>query len=81
MRDEIMRELQCVSFAMDELRLFIDTHPDCAEARELFTKYALERKELTERYNNEISPMGGYCPEESDSWRWVSNSAWKGGEY
>ncbi len=79
MKDEIMRELQCVSFAMDELRLFIDTHPDCAEAKALFNEYAEKRKELKHRYNAEISPLGGYDAEETDCWRWVENSAWKGG--
>lgn len=81
MRDDIARQIQSVSFAMDDLRLFLDTHPDCVEAKELFTKYALERKELLMSYNEELSPMGGYCPEQADCWRWVSNSAWKGGEF
>lgn len=80
MRDELMRQIQAVSFAMDDLRLFLDTHPDCVEAREMFNKYAFERKDLVERYATEASPMGGYCPEETDCWRWVCNSAWKGGD-
>lgn len=79
MRDEVMRELQCVSFAMDELRLFIDTHPDCSEAIALFNEYAAKRKELVSRHNEEISPLGGYDAEDTDCWRWVNNSAWKGG--
>lgn len=81
MRNELMRQIQAVSFAMDDLRLFLDTHPDCTQARELFNKYALERKELTDRYDREVSPLGGYCPEIGDSWRWVDDTAWKGGEY
>ena len=44
MRDELMREIQSISFCMDELRLFIDTHPDCSEAIALFNEYAEKRK-------------------------------------
>ena len=81
MKDEMMRQIQAVSFAMDDLRLFLDTHPSCSQAMELFNKYALERKELIARYNSEVSPMCGYCPEETEGWRWVTNSAWKGGDH
>ena len=80
MRDNLMRQIQAVSFAMDELRLFIDTHPCNTEAIALFNKYAAERKELIERYNDEVSPIGGYCPENGDSWRWGCDTAWRGGE-
>ena len=79
MREELMRELQSVSFCMDELRLYLDTHPGCTEALSLFNEYAVKRKELVARYNAEISALGGYDAEESDCWRWADNSAWKGG--
>ena len=79
MREELMRELQSVCFCMDELRLFLDTHPDSAEALVMFNEYAAKRKELVGRYNAEISPLGGYDAEDTDCWRWVDNSAWKGG--
>ena len=79
MREELMRELQSVCFCMDELRLFLDTHPDCAEALTLFNEYAEKRKELVKHYNAEISPLGGYNSEDTDHWRWADNSAWKGG--
>lgn len=81
MREDLMLEIQQVSFAMDELRLFIDTHPDNKEAIGLFNDYSAKRRELLERYNNDVAPMSGYCPEVSDSWRWGVNSAWKGGEH
>ena len=79
MREDITRELQAVSFCMDELRLYLDTHPDCSEALALFNEYAGRRRELKKLYCEEISPLGGYGREYSDCWRWVDNSAWKGG--
>ncbi len=80
MRDDLMREIQSVSFCMDELRLFIDTHPCNGEAIALFNEYAEKRKELIARHNEEISPLGGYDGECTDTWRWGINSAWKGGD-
>lgn len=66
----LLLEIQRVSFAMDELRLFIDTHPDCTEAIALFNEYAEKRNELVCRYNSEIMPLSGYAAEQSGKWRW-----------
>lgn len=79
MNNNLMLEIQRVSFAMDELRLYIDTHPDNAEAIALFNDYGVKRKALIERYDQEVCPLGGYSTDRSATWRWGENSAWKGG--
>lgn len=68
--ENLLLEIQQISFAMDELRLFIDTHPDCNEAIALFNEYAEKRNELVCRYNSEIMPLSGYAAEQSGKWRW-----------
>lgn len=68
--DNPLLEIQKISFAMDELRLFIDTHPDCAEAIALFNEYAEQRSELVCRFNSEVMPLSGYGSEQSGKWRW-----------
>ena len=80
MREDLMREIQSVSFCMDELRLFLDTHPCNKEALALFNEYAEKRKELVARHNEETGPLGGYDEECTDCWRWGTNIAWRGGE-
>lgn len=77
----LLLEIQKISFAMDELRLYIDTHPSNDEAIALFNEYAIKRKELVEKYNTEIAPLGGYDAECGNEWRWGRGTAAKGGEY
>ena len=66
----ILFEIQQISFAMDELRLYIDTHPNCEEAITLFNEYAEKRNELVCSYNSETMPISGYAIEQSGKWRW-----------
>ncbi|MBE6685873.1 MAG: spore coat protein CotJB [Ruminococcaceae bacterium] len=66
----LLLQIQQISFAMDELRLFIDTHPACEEAISLFNEYAEQRNELVCRYNSDVMPISGYATEQSGKWRW-----------
>lgn len=68
--NELLLQIQQISFAMDELRLFIDTHPGCDEAITLFNEYAEKRNELVCRYNSDVMPLSGYAREQSGKWRW-----------
>ncbi len=69
--NNLLLDIQRISFAIDELRLFLDTHPCCKEARVLFNEYVEKRKELVERYNKEVTPLGGYVQQENDDeWQW-----------
>lgn len=69
-----------VSFAMDELRLYLDTHPDDEEARALFQSYAERRHELLVQYTNEYGPMDSYFMNTDNGWSWVDEPMpWKAG--
>ena len=42
-KDGLMRSITEVSFTLDELRLFLDTHPDCEEMLSVFRAKEEER--------------------------------------
>ncbi|MBR5515478.1 MAG: spore coat protein CotJB [Clostridia bacterium] len=77
----LLLQIQQISFAMDELRLFIDTHPCCEEAIALFNDYAEKRNELVCRYNSDVMPLSGYALEQSGMWRWGKGAECKKGGY
>lgn len=54
---EMMRKIQEVDFAIIDLNLFLDTHPDCAEALELFTKLTATSKSLKNDYQAKYGPL------------------------
>ncbi|MBE6636747.1 MAG: spore coat protein CotJB [Ruminococcaceae bacterium] len=69
-RKELWDAIGSVSFAMDELRLFLDTHPDCAEALSLFSEYSNARHELLVRYTQTFGPLDSYTPGTENGWTW-----------
>ncbi|MFU0827762.1 MAG: Spore coat protein JB [Lachnoclostridium sp.] len=70
-----MKKLQAVSFVLDDLRLFLDTHPFDKEALASFEKYKNEREQALEEYENDFGPVLAYCVKEEAQWSWV-NTPW-----
>lgn len=71
-RDFMMRKVMESRFALLELVLFLDTHPNDREAlrafRESREKFFTSRREFEERFG----PLTGFSENPSDTeWRWV----------
>ena len=69
-RRALFREIGAVSFVLDELRLYLDTHPDCADALSLFEQCAERRQELMDRYTEAFGPLDSYGFAPDQGWRW-----------
>lgn len=67
----IKRELSQVSFAMDDLRLFLDTHNDCCEALEMYNQLREKRDSIVKKYEACIGPVNFYDAGGTDFWNWV----------
>ncbi len=81
---ELMDIITKVSFAMDDTRLFLDTHPDCTEAMEYFQKMHRIRHEAVKEYTQRFGQIVSYHIDGCDSWDWNSaplpwHSSKKGG--
>ncbi len=75
-QQEMMRKLQELGFMLTELNLFLDTHPENREARELYNTYSSQLASLREEY---FSSYGatlnfGLCPA-GETYSWI-NSPW-----
>ncbi|MBC5581169.1 spore coat protein CotJB [Anaerofilum sp. BX8] len=60
-----------VSFAMDEIRLFLDTHPQDEEALSAYDKLRGQREALVRRYTESCGPINFYDAGGSCEWNWV----------
>ncbi len=69
--DKLMDMIDRYSFAMDDTRLFLDTHPDCMEALAFFRKMQKLREDAIHEYEDHYGPVTAYrCSDASDSWMW-----------
>lgn len=54
---EMMLQICQVSFALNDLTLYLDTHPDCQNGLSLFQKLCTERKNLLSQYAEHFYPL------------------------
>lgn len=70
-----LHELQALSFAVQELGLYLDTHPEDAEALELFTAYSELYESGAAEYQRRYGPLEQMAAGRSGSYDWL-NDPW-----
>ena len=68
-RSEMAKKLKCYRFAIIELGLYLDTHPDDEKAICLHKEYANKFKELEDKYQKLYGPLSIMFP--CNKWRWL----------
>ena len=65
-------KIQTCSFNMEELNLFLDTHPKCVEAQKLMERYAELMRRLVKEYSEKYGPMSreDYV---KGPWKWIES--------
>ena len=69
-KDELMRRIHALSFAMTETQLFLDTHPDCRDALIKFRQLGEELDGAMTEYQNKYGPLFADMVT-SDKWAWI----------
>ena len=73
---ELMQRINQYSFAVDEVLLFLDTHPYDMEAMKYFQKYRALRQEAIQDYSKYYAPLlVDYAVCDKSPWSWV-NEPW-----
>lgn len=68
----LLESLRAVSFVTDELRLFLDTHPNDRQAEALFLENANARADLIREYTAKYGAIAAYDPSPSATgWGWT----------
>ena len=58
-RQQLFNLINTVSFAVDDLLLFLDTHPDDVEAIKAFHHYSDIRRNALQAYSDQYGPVTG----------------------
>ena len=79
-RTEMLNEIKCLAFAIQELALYLDTHPDDEKALCLHNKYCKEYRDLTDKYQKVYGPLTINYP--CNKWRWLEEPwPWERGNF
>ena len=79
-RDSLMKIITQASFAMDDVKLFLDTHPNCKEALEYYKEAKKVRGEAWEAYTQKYGPLSSYEVDNEEYWDWNKGPMpWEGG--
>ena len=70
-RMQLLHKINEASFAMDEARLFLDTHPKCEEAMAYYNNMCAVREKMVREYTAYFGPLTSYDCFCGDSWKWV----------
>ncbi len=77
-KEKLLKRVSALSFAMYELRLFLDTHPNNSEATQMLDSYKKKYEAVKDEYEKEFGPLtlNGLNSDEwlADPWPW-DNSA------
>lgn len=71
-RERLMRKIAAVDFALIELHLFLDSHPNNEEIANKLDQYRTKSNELHSEYEANFGPLS---PEaiNGNRWAWISN--------
>lgn len=79
-RTALLRQIMEYDFAMYDLALYLDTHPDDRESLEIFMNLKNTDTRYREEYERQFGPLTFKGVNSTDYWTWVSDSwPWEGG--
>lgn len=73
-REILLRKISSYAFAIYELKLYLDTHPNCRKTIAKIEEYEAKLAPLRQEYVNEYGPLFSN-ENKKDYWTWV-NAPW-----
>lgn len=78
-KQELMNQINEASFAMDDILLFLDTHPHDQNAMQYYRNAVAMRKNAMDAYERQFGPLMVDSVTGND-WDWVTEKwPWEGG--
>lgn len=71
-QERLMRRINAYQFALWELHIFLDTHPNDCKAGEKHEEYSKELAELTAQYEAKFGPIHEN-PHTANRWAWIAS--------
>ena len=66
----LLEKLRLIDFSLYEVVLYLDAHPNCCEALEMYHKLLGQRKEVLDRYEAACGPLTVGGNRSHTSWDW-----------
>ena len=77
-RADMLNSIKSLNFAVIELGLYLNTHPDDEKALCLHREYCRQLRDLKDKYQKVYGPLSIYFP--CNKWRWLEEPwPWEGG--
>ena len=73
-KDELLREIMELDFAVNDLALYLDTHPCCQKALRLHKEYTEKLEKLKKEYTSHYGPLSIY--DDINSWNTCVEHPW-----
>lgn len=68
-----------VSFALDDITLYLDTHPMDRDALAAYENYQAMRRQAVKDYTTYYGPLNRYDVNAGNSWSWINDPwPWQG---
>lgn len=74
-REEMLEEIRCYKFAITDIGIYLDVHPEDQRALCLHREYCNKYKCLTDKYQKMCGPLTIDFP--CNKWRWI-DEPWPG---
>lgn len=74
-KEKLYNIIQMYGFALDEIRIYLDTHPKCKNGLNYYHNYKKLHDEAVDEYIKNYGPINSGQVESKDSWTWV-NQPW-----
>ena len=79
-KKKLLKEIMALNFAINDLALYLDTHPNDTTAIRMHCEYSEKQIALTEEYQKLYGPLTINFM--SDSWDWINEPwPWERGAY
>lgn len=79
-RQQLLDHINKVSFAVDDILLYLDTHPCDLEALEYYHTVAEKRQQALEEYESMYGPLLVDRVKACNYWQWIEEPwPWEGG--
>lgn len=78
-RAQLLKEIQEISFTVNDLTLYLDTHPSDAVAFNAFSQANLKRKEFMQKFALEFEPLTTDCISPDSSQKTNCHFPWSDG--
>ena len=78
-KQALMKQINEASFAIDEIILYLDTHPADAAALDYYRNMVTMRKQAMDTYQHQFGPLN-VDHVYTNNWNWISDPwPWEGG--